>query len=167
MPRTSIATKTVLEDMTGVTIGFKEGEPLTVLLKELGKDIVKHLALHGLSQKLGDSYSGEKDIKVARTKAQNVAERLLAGDWRAVREGGGGGRITDLAQALARITGQEIEAATKVIENMDKDGKSELRAHPQIKVAMAEIAAERAKAALAEAKKSGDETALDPQALFG
>jgi hypothetical protein len=152
--------------MSGVTLGFKEGQPLTVELKELGKDIIKHLALHGLSQKLGDSYSGETDIKVARTKAEGVAKRLRDGDWRAVREGGGGGRITDLAQALARVAGQEVEAATKVIENMDKDEKSELRAHHQIKVAMAEIAAERAKAALAKQTEKGEAETVDPKALF-
>lgn len=144
-----IATKET--EGNSVRVAFTDGEVLEVSLGQLPEDIVKHLALHGLSQKLGDSYAGEKDVEVAKAKAKKVAERLQAGEWKAVREGSGGGRITDLAQALARVTGKELAECVSVITDMDKEQKKALRQHPQIKVALAEIAAEKAKAKAAEA----------------
>lgn len=147
MSRNRIASKSVAEDMTGVTIEFVDGEALSVTLAGLSDEIITHLALHGLSQKLGDSYSGEQDAAVARAKASGVAERLVNGDWRSVREGGGGGRITDLAQALASALGKTIEEAVAVIGEMDKGQKSGLRKHPKIRAELAQIAAARAAAA--------------------
>lgn len=144
-----IATKET--EGNSVRVAFTDGEVLEVSLDQLPEDIVRHLALHGLSQKLGDSYAGEKDVEVAKAKAKKVAERLQAGEWKAVREGSGGGRITDLAQALARVTGKELAECVSVITDMDKEQKKALRQHPQIQVALKEIAAERAKAKAAEA----------------
>lgn len=163
MAREKIAEKNVAEDMSGVTIAFTNGNKLTVNLADLQPEIVTHLALHGLSQKLGDSYSGEKDLEVALAKAQGVAQRLADGNWKAVREGGGS-RITDLAQALAAVTGREIGEAVALIENMDKGQKSDLRKHAQIKAKLAEIAAERAAKAAQAAEASED---ADLGAMFG
>lgn len=160
MPRVTIASKQIADDMSGVTLNFSDDAEITVNLDDLDEDIVRHLALHGLSQKLGDSYSGESDVAVARAKAQAVADRLSSGDWRATREGGAGGRITDLAHALAALTGKEISEAAAVIEGMEKEEKKALRAHPQIKVKLAEISAERAKAAAEKAGAGIDLTAL-------
>lgn len=153
MARTSIAKKEVHEDMSGVSINFEDGEKLTVNLKDLSDDIVVHLALHGLSQKLGDSYSGEQDIPAARKLAENVAKRLAEGNWKAVREGGGSARISDLAQALAQVTGQDLESCTEKLADMDKAQKQGIRKHPKIKKALAELALARAaKAAEGEAE---------------
>lgn len=151
MARNSIAKKTVAEDLTGVSIEFTNGEVIGVTLDALSPEIVRNLALHGLSQKLGDSYSGESDVAVAKTKAEAVAQRLAEGNWKAVREAGSGGRITDLAQALAQVTGKTVEEAVAAIEAMDKAQKSGLRKHPRIKAATAAIAAARAAKAAEDA----------------
>jgi hypothetical protein len=156
MSRNKIAQKALAEDKSGVTITFENGETLTVKLTDLSEDIVQQLALHGLSQKLGDSYSGETELPVAKGKAQAVADRLRAGDWRAVGEGGGGGRITDLATALATVTGKTLEEAVGVIENMTKEQKKELRKHPAINTETKRIAFERAQ----KAAKGEDSTSL-------
>jgi len=154
--KAAIATKKIADDLSGVAIEFSSGERLAANLADLTAEIITQLALHGLSQKLGDSYAGEKDVSVAKVKAGKVLERLVAGDWRAVREGGGGGRITDLAQALADITGRTIEEAVSRIEDMDKDEKSALRKHKKIKARLAEIAYERAKAAVESGEDDED-----------
>ena len=147
MSRNKIADKTIADDLTGVTITFADRSTLTVSLASLSPDIVTHLALHGLSQKLGDSYSGEPSVEVARGKAEAVANRLTAGEWRAVAAGEGSGRITDLAQALANITGRTVTEAVAAIENMDKDQKGKLRKHPEIAVEVKRLSLERAQKA--------------------
>ena len=162
MARAQIAKKEVHEDMSGVTIAFADGKPLTVNLADLPDEMVGHLALHGLSQKLGDSYSGEQDIASARALAAAVAERLREGNWKAVREGGGGGRISDLAQALSNVTGQPLEECVTKLADMEKDQKSGLRKHPKIKAELAKIAAERAATAAAKAEDAPvDDSILD------
>lgn len=155
MARTAIAKKDVHEDMTGVTINFTDGTPLTVNLSDLPDEMLTHLALHGLSQKLGDSYSGEQDVAAARALATAVFDRLKEGNWKAVREGGGGGRISDLAQALANVTGQSLEDCVTKLADMEKDQKAGLRKHAKIKAELAKIAAERAQAA-ADKAASGE-----------
>lgn len=161
MAREKIASKNIPEDLSGVGITFTNEEVVTVRLDELSPEIVVQLALHGLSQKLGDSYSGEKDLVVAKGKVEAVAKRLREGDWKAVREGSGGGRITDLAKALAVITGRELAEAVEVIEGMGKEEKKALRAHAQIKAELARITAERAAKAVVDAPEA------DLGAMFG
>jgi len=150
MARTKIADKSIADDLSGVSIGFVHGETLTVALDSLSEEIVRRLALHGLSQKLGDAYSGEDDPAAALACSKAVAERLAEGDWAKAREGGSGGRISDLSQALANVTGQPVEVCLEKLADMDKDQKSGLRKHPKIAAELARIAAERA------AKKAED-----------
>jgi hypothetical protein len=148
MSRNKIATKAVAEDLSGVTVTFEDDNTVSVLLSDLSDEIVTQLALHGLSQKLGDSYSGEANLAVAKGKAEAVAGRLAKGDWKAVRESSGGGRISDLAQALATVTGRTLEEAVAVIENMDKEKKSALRKHPAVNAETKRIALARAEASV-------------------
>lgn len=141
---------------TGVVVHFTDGEEVRVELDDLPAEIVHNLAKHGLAQKLGDSYAGEKELEVAKAKAKKVAERLVAGEWKAVREASGGGRITDLATALARVTGKDLAECVEVITGMDKEQKKALRGHPQVKLALKELAAERAREKAAAAGEAPD-----------
>ena len=141
-----IASKTISLEDKSVTIDFVNGEQVTYTLGEYSEEIILQLALHGASQKGGDSYSGESDVDVAVGKAKAVAERLASGTFNAIREGTGSGRITDLAAALAALTGREVSEAVAVIEDMDKDTRKRLRGDPNVKAKMLAISAERAAA---------------------
>ena len=163
MAREKIASKVISEALDGVTVKFMDDSVLDVKLADLSEEMIVHLALHGLSQKLGDAYSGEKDLVVAFGKAKAVAKRLIENNWKAVREGGGGGRITDLAKALAAVTGRDLAEVVERIELMDKDEKKNLRAHAQIKVKLAEITAARAAEAAAKAEPEAE---VDLGAMF-
>ena len=145
-----IATKAVSTESKTVTIDFVNGEQVVYDLGSYSEEIILQLALHGASQKGGDSYSGESDVDVAVGKAKAVAERLASGTFNAVREGTGSGRITDLAAALAALTGREVSEAVAVIEDMDKDTRAKLRKDPSVKAKMLQISAERAAAAALE-----------------
>ena len=144
MSKTKVATKSTLDDNAGVAIDFSDGTRLTCAFADLSPEIITNLAIHGAKQKIGDSYSGEQDPSAAFALASKVVEQLLAGKWSAVREGGGG-RISDLAQALSRVTGQEVATCVAKLAEMDKKAKQDLRNHDQVKVVLAEIALEKAK----------------------
>ena len=150
------ASKSVTD--TGISIAFESGETVTVELSQLNEDIIRKLALHGLSQKVGDSYAGA-ELAEAHELAGSVVERLLAGEWQQAREGGGAARVSMLVEALAAATGKTNEEALEVVKGMSEDQKKELKKHPAIAKELATIAAERAvaKAAKAEAALAGSD----------
>jgi hypothetical protein len=157
--RKKVASKEVTE--SGVEITFSNEETLSVGLSDLSEEIVKQLALHGLSQKLGDSYAGSKgDAGEAVKMARAVADRLKSGEWTAKRESSGGtGRVTDLARALAEVAGKEIVEAVAVLDGMEKGEKLALRKHARIAAVLARMAMEKAQAA-ADAAEGSEELPL-------
>jgi len=122
------------------------GEELECSIEMLSTDIIHQLALHGLSQKVGDSYSGAESVVEARALAQGVWDNLKAGNW-AVRSGRGG----KVVEAMVRATGKDYGECLTVWNAMDKKEQAALKAHPQMKLATAEIDLERATAAQASA----------------
>ena len=65
--------------------------------------IKTRLAMHGYSQKVGDSYAGAETIEESASRAQAVIDQLLAGEWSQARASGTGApRTTMLAEALSR-----------------------------------------------------------------
>ena len=141
------ATKGIEGDV--LTITFEDGNVLTTDLNNIPAEIQSRLAMHGLSQKLGDSYAGA-ETEEAFGKASGVAEDLLAGNW-STRVAASGPRSTQLAEALAAATSQPLEAAAAKLETMDDDQKKRLRAHPSIKMELAKIKATKAAAAAEKA----------------
>lgn len=156
-------------------VAFKAGDETIVALalSELSPDVVTRLAVHGLAQKIGDSYAGAADeadpLAAAKAWIAETVDQLKKGDWR-VAAVGGGPRASLLAKALARATGQSLEDAIAVVDLLpdedvgDQPGKKTLR--KALKAQMAEISAEEAQARAAKAKGQGGDTA-GLQALFG
>lgn len=151
----------------GVSIVFPNGKTAAVILNELPPAIITRLAVHGLSQKLGDSYASagkaENPLGFAIGRVEDVMTQLMAGDWR-VTGGEAGPRVTLLARALARATGNSVEDAVAVIQDkadsLDEDAykawTKALNAQAAIKKAKAEIKLEDAQAAAAKAPTGGD-----------
>jgi len=157
--------KTTREDNTGIDFEFYDGATLAAELDALPEDILTRLALHGLSQKVGDSYAGE-DAANCQTIAEKTLEALVKGEW-STRSGGGGPKISQLAEALARATGQEVAACVATIAEMDDDTKKSIKAHPQIKALIATIKLEKATADAEKAAASAnDESDMDLGALM-
>lgn len=150
------ATKVVEGDI--ITITFEEtNEVLAVDINEIPAEIISRLAMHGLSQKLGDSYAGA-DITEAFGRASGVAGDLKEGNW-STRVAASGPRTTQLAEALAAATGKTLEEAAAKLETLDDDAKKGLRAHPQIKVELAKIKAVKAQEAAAKAAEGAADAA--------
>lgn len=162
-------TKKAYDMETGiVTFDFENGRNYEVNVDELPDSIKRQLMLHGASQKLGDAYASAKtatedtDESVedyAERRVKEVHAELSDGNWGVTRGGGGAGRVTDLARALAEVLGCPIEDAVARLEDCEKDEKAGLKKHPQIAEVLARYRAERAakKAKELEAKAASAE----------
>jgi hypothetical protein len=138
-------TKTVDDEKGTITFEFATGETEVVDVSKFGAPIQKNLLLHGASQKLGDSYSGE-DADKCHAIFMGTLKNLEDGNW-SIRTGGGGAqRISQLAEALSRAAGEPVEACVAKLATMDDDEKKAVKAHPAIAAALAEIKLEKAKA---------------------
>jgi len=142
-----------VETMQG-SITFGDGTSMDFEVNKLAPEIQKTLALHGLMQKLGDSYAGAKgDFGTAKASVQSVWDQLVEGKWRAAKAAGEAKpRTGELAAAIARVTGKDlVEVQSKVAEADDAKRKA-WRALPAIAAAIAEIRAEKAKALAAKSE---------------
>lgn len=144
MARNRIANKNTDAASGTVTFEWANDAPaFTADCSKLPKDIQKQLMLHGLSQKLGDTYAGAESIDDAITSVTAAYEQLLAGEFKAVRSGSGAVRTTLLAEAIASLQKQPIEAVQETIKGLDEEQVKGLRAHPGIKAEMSKIKAKR------------------------
>lgn len=133
--------KVATKDISGnvLTINFANGEKLVADILRMSPEIRDRLAMHGLSQKLGDAYASAESVAEAAGNAQEAWENLLRGDW-ATRATGG-----ILAEALSRAAGRTVEECREVLRTMDEKKKRELAKSSPILDAIAAIRAERAK----------------------
>lgn len=146
-------------EAVALVIKFANGESVTVDPSELGNNVLKAASLHGLSQTIGDSYSGADDVATAMTLATSRLETLKQGNWTSVSEGGGS-RVTILAEALHRAKADKyptLQDAVAAVGEWDKDRKKDARKLLQKQIA--EIEAERAQQKAQKAET--DEDALD------
>jgi hypothetical protein len=157
--------KTVNFEAGTVTFDFENGKTAVFDIAKVSADIAKRLALHGASQKVGDSYAGAGEaadpVAYAEQAAGETIAQLVAGDWRVTSAGGP--RVSDLAAALSRLNGQPVEVITEQLAKATDDQKKDLRKIPQVAAALAAIKAESAAkraAKLAEAAKGAEPVAI-------
>lgn len=138
-----------------VHFDFDGDRELTCSILDLPDEMIQRLALHGLSQKVGDSYAANEGMADAHSKAEAVWDSLKANQWNAGRTGGGG----DLTEALMNVTGQDRETVSTKLAGMGADEKKAIRKNAQVAAELARIKAERA---AQRAASSGDSV----EALF-
>lgn len=134
-----IATKTISNGT--LTITFTNGTVLTISRDDLSEKIIFDLCMHGLSQKVGDSYASATSLDEAIAAASVVIDNLKAGRWATKTAGG------RIVEALSRATSQPQSECLIAWQKMGDKEKAALRKHPGIKKALANIAAEVAAAA--------------------
>lgn len=118
----------------------------------LTDEIRSHAMMHGLRQKISDSYAGLKTDLDITAAIRSTIETLKNGVWNAGRSTNGGIWV----EAIVRATGAELEDVIAKWNEMDEDMQKELKKHPAIKAAKAEIELERA-----QAKAKGSKLELD------
>jgi hypothetical protein len=138
---------------------FEDSTVQTLNILALSPEIQFRLAIHGASQKGGDSYAGakaeENPLAFAKASVKEVIDQLVANQWRSTREGGGP-RISDLAVAFSRVANATIEAAMEYVGSLDEAATKDLRNKPKVKAALAQIKAEKAIAAAKRATEAAD-----------
>ena len=137
-------------DASGVFFNFGNGTALSLTLDQLNDELKQRVALHGINQKVRDSFAGVKgDFDKGVENAKAIIEQLISGQWRAARgECEAKPRVTELAAAISRLKSIALEVATKAVTEASDDKRKEWRAHPRIKAAIAAIRAEKAQAEL-------------------
>ena len=143
-----------VEDGT-ITFAF-EDDTKEVFELSKAEALVRHLALHGASQKIGDEYSsaGSKPDPLAYAKAcvQDMIERLYRGDWKQA-SAGIGKRANQFVLAFAEASGLSVEEAAAHIDGLEEEEKKALQAKPKIKAIILRMRAEAAAAKAAKAAK--------------
>lgn len=145
------------------TFSFSNGTILNFDINELSETQKFNLMMHGLMQKIGDSYAscgGEHTLAIAA--AQKTWDNLLSDQWTASRASAGEGkpRSGELAQALANVKKLDLAAVSSVVEKATDEQRKAWRKHPAIAAEIARIraakAAERAAKAQEEATSELD-----------
>lgn len=143
-------------DSGEAAFSFGNGTKLSINISELSDDIKAELMFHGAMQKIGDSYAGAKgDFTSGITSAQAVIDQLLAGEWRASRAAGEAKpRVTELAEAIARLKGVDLDRAVAAVQAATDDQRKGWRKNAQVSAVIAEIRADKARAKM---QKAGEE----------
>ena len=131
-----IATKTKTE--TGVTFKFENGESVTVNLDDFEGDMIQKLAIHGVTQKLGDSYASAESVSEAVERFYGVFNALKAGDWNVGKSAATGGIWVE---ALAQASGKTLEEAQELFASMGEEKQKAVKKHPEVKLAKLAITA--------------------------
>ncbi len=98
-------------------VGSDEG-PTEYSLTELSQDIIDHLALHGLSQKLGDAAAG-KEGDGAKSSIAETWDNLKDGKFRGERAGGE--RMPSkkaMAENISKLSPEDQDAARAALANL-------------------------------------------------
>ena len=139
-----------------LTLTFANGKTLTIGKDDLTEEQRTRALLRGVKEKLVDAAaiscnpetgrSATIDDKYNAVKA--VYDRLLAGQWNAAREGGGGGSGGLLFKALCRMySNKSPEQIAAFLAGKTDADKTALRKNPKIAAIIEAIRAETGKAA--------------------
>lgn len=148
--RPRVAKRTVDEQEESVAFTFSNGKILVAKLADMAALQVR-LALHGISQKIGDSFADAKgDVAVAYAAASDTLAQLTAGTWS--DRGTADEEAPNLiCTAIAVTFGRDLAKVQSVWAGLDDTKKKAFRSDERVKAEMARIRAERAAAKAAKA----------------
>lgn len=154
----TIATKVIDLESKVVEFTFAGDAPIAVALSDFSEETLTHATLHGLSQKLGDSYGGTKgDVAEAKKRFEATLAQLKAGNWIAARgEGETKPRTSELAEAIARIKGIDVAVVAANLAKASDEERKALRGNERVKATIVVIRAEKAQARLAKLDAKGE-----------
>jgi hypothetical protein len=153
-----IASKAVDLAKRELEFKFSDGKRLVVRFDELTPDMVIAAGLHGLSQAIGDTYSGIKNAGDAYETAAARWDCIRGGSW----SGGRNGAVGYLAEAVAEHTGVDVDAVREKLRGMDGKTKTSIRANPEIAVIIKRLEMEAA-----EKRLGSNDGITDLAGLFG
>jgi len=133
-------------------------EPLIVLFTDLTPAMLLECTAHGISQKVGDGCSGEKEPDLAMAMCEVIADSIKGGDWNQKGPGTGG----DFIHAMSDLSKQSRDAVRAMLDEATEANVKTWKADKAIKARMAEIKLERAQ----REAKGAEDKGTDFLALF-
>lgn len=141
-------------DAVAVVFAFADGNQLVVEPAAFNPTISRCLLLHGISQKIGDSYASAKDAAEAFETASALYEALAGEDGVWLQRGESAGpRASLLAEAMVRVVPDKyptLEAAVERLSTLTKEERAARAKIPAVAAAIETIKAERATARAAK-----------------
>lgn len=141
---------------TSATFAFITGDRISIRFEDLTPEIKHQLMVHGLKQKICDGAAIPRDTETGYAASnsdkidamQQIAHRLIMGQWNATREGSGGNTGGLLLKALCELYPNKTreQLADYLAGKTDKE-KAALRASPKIAPIIDRIKAESGKSA--------------------
>lgn len=151
------------EDDGSFTFSFGNGEVVRGNVNEFSDDQKTNLMMHGLMQKIGDSYASAKgDFVIGIAAAMKVVDQLLNDQWVASKASSGEAkpRSGELACAIANLKKLDLATVTAAVDKASDEQRKAWRKHPAIAAEVARLravkAAERAAKAQGDATGAGD-----------
>lgn len=160
MARFQKASKAVDTSAGTVTFNFAHGETLVVKASDVPESIRDHALLHGLSQKIGDSYAGADTAEEAYAAAVETFNTIKGGEWAAAREGVGTGGA-DLIKAFAEATGKTEDECREVLIKATDEQKKKIKKHPAVAAVLDRIQSEKLLARSKARAAAADESDFD------
>lgn len=138
--------KVEVQDNT-LTFNFADGQgTFSVNVLTLPDAIRNRGLVHGIEQKLRDSYAGAKSASEAYGLAQKVLDQIRAGEWNAKADGSGADDSIDkLVKAVTNAylaMGKDVETASAKGESVrayDKAKRAQVRSIPAVAVELAKL----------------------------
>lgn len=138
--------KVEVQDNT-LTFNFADGQgTFSVNVLTLPDAIRNRGLVHGIEQKLRDSYAGAKSASEAYGLAQKVLDQIMAGEWNAKADGSGADDSIDkLVRAVTNAylaMGKDVETASAKGESVrayDKAKRAQVRSIPAVAVELAKL----------------------------
>lgn len=134
---------------------FGNGTVVELDVNQLSEEQKFNLMMHGLMQKVGDSYASAKgDFVIGIAAAQKVCDQLLNDQWTASRASAGEGtpKSGELAQAIASLKKLDLAAVTNAVNAATDEQRKAWRKNAAIAAEIARIRAEKAAARAAKAE---------------
>lgn len=139
------------------------GQEVVCELARVSPGNLERARYHGLSQKIGDSvagYSKDSAFGAAFAELMTVRDQMYSPDWSSGREGGGGGGLELLVQALARVKKLDVEIVRPAVEKATVDKRKAWASNAKVAEVILRIKAEQASARVKETKATADEIDL-------
>ena len=133
---------TVETTETGLVWTFESGNSVEVEQDMFNAEVLQKAMIHGLKQKLSDTYAGVKTTHEVEGAFKAALDALKNGHWNAGRSSSGGIWV----EALARAAGVTIDIAQAKWSAMDEATQKDVKRNAQVKLAKAQIDLERSQA---------------------
>ena len=148
--RVKVCTVDQDEEAGTLAFSFTNGKELIADTKQFAEAIIRRAAIHGVEQKIRDSFAGVKgDADLAFENASKVYANLLAGTWNAGRASGSGDTGgAAWIEAVAEIKGWSLEDARKKLGGLDDERKKAIKTSPPVVRKVLEIKLRKAQAAI-------------------